>query len=135
MFLLVSIRHVGAHPGEHQHGVSIQISISLGKTFLRISRIQNIPLTWILARVIVYVPPFISQIDTRILAPCKSLQIQSAANFLWTNIIIQVINQLNYFSYSSVFPIIFCFLLFSISFLLGLLLLLFIIYFLLSRRC
>ena len=50
MFLLVSVRHVGAHPGEHQHGVSIQISISLGKTFLRISHIQNIPLTWILAR-------------------------------------------------------------------------------------
>ena len=62
MFLLVSVRHVGAHPAEHQHGVSIQISISLGKTFLRISRIQNIPLTWILARVFVYVPPFISQI-------------------------------------------------------------------------
>ena len=62
MFLLVSVRHVGAHPGEHQHGVSIQISISLGKTFLRISRIRNIPLTWILVRVFVYVPPFISQI-------------------------------------------------------------------------
>ena len=62
MFLLVSVRHVGAHPAEHQHGVSIQISISLGKTFLRISRIRNIPLTWILARVFVYVPPFISQI-------------------------------------------------------------------------
>ena len=62
MFLLVSIRHVGAHPGEHQHGVSIQISISLGKTFLRISRIRNIPLTWILARVFVYAPTFISQI-------------------------------------------------------------------------
>ena len=38
MFLLVSVRHVGAHPGGHQHGVSIQISINLGKTFLRISR-------------------------------------------------------------------------------------------------
>ena len=62
MFLLVSVRHVGAHPGEHQHGVSIQISIILGKTFLRISRIRNIPLTWILARVFVYVPPLISQI-------------------------------------------------------------------------
>ena len=62
MFLLVSVHHVGAHPGEHQHGVSIQISISLGKAFLRISRIRNIPLTWILARVFVYVPPFISQI-------------------------------------------------------------------------
>ena len=62
MFLLLSVRHVGAHPGEHQHGVSIQISISLGKTFLRISRIRNIPVTWILARVFVHVPPFISQI-------------------------------------------------------------------------
>ena len=62
MFLLVSVRHVGAHPGEHQHGVSIQISINLGKTFLRISRIRNIPLIWILARVFAYLPPFISQI-------------------------------------------------------------------------
>ena len=62
MFLLVSVRHVLAHPGEHQHGVSIQISASLGKTFLRISCIQNIRLAWILARVFVYVPPFISQI-------------------------------------------------------------------------
>ena len=45
-------------------GVSIQISVSLGKTFLRISRIRNIPLTSILARVFifVYVPSFISQI-------------------------------------------------------------------------
>ena len=62
MFLLVSICHVGAHPDEHQHGVSIQISINLGKTFLRISRIRNIPLTWILARVFAYLPPFISRI-------------------------------------------------------------------------
>ena len=36
MFLLVSVRHVGAHPGGPQHGVSIQIPINLGKTFLRI---------------------------------------------------------------------------------------------------
>ena len=62
MFLLVSVRHVGALPEGHQHGVSLQMSISFVKTFLRISRIQNIPLTWILARVFVYVPPFISQI-------------------------------------------------------------------------
>ena len=34
MFLLVSVRHVGAHPDEFQHGVSIQSSINLGKTFL-----------------------------------------------------------------------------------------------------
>ena len=65
MFLLVSVRYVGAHPGEHQHGVSIQISMSLGKTFLRISLIRNIPLSWIFARVFVYVPPLISQILER----------------------------------------------------------------------
>ena len=34
MFLLVSVRHVDAHPGGYQHGVSIQISINLRKTFL-----------------------------------------------------------------------------------------------------
>ena len=62
MFLLVSIRHVDAHPGGHHHGVLIQISINLGKTFLRISRIRNILVTWILARVFAYLPPFISQI-------------------------------------------------------------------------
>ena len=60
MFLLVSVRHVGAHPDEH--GVSIQISRRLGKTFLRISRMRKIPLTIIWARVFVYLPPFISQI-------------------------------------------------------------------------
>ena len=38
MFLLVFVQHVGAHPDGHQHDVSIQISINLGKTFLRISR-------------------------------------------------------------------------------------------------
>ena len=58
MFLLASLCHVGAHPGEHQHGVSIQISISLGKTFLQIPRLQNIPLTWILARVFVLCTSF-----------------------------------------------------------------------------
>ena len=42
VFAGFSSLHVGAHPGEHQHGVSIQIAISLGKTFLRISRIRNI---------------------------------------------------------------------------------------------
>ena len=54
MFLLVSFRHVGAHPDELQHGVSIQSSINLGKTFPRISRIRIIPSTQILARVFVY---------------------------------------------------------------------------------
>ena len=59
MFLLVSVRH-GAHLDELQHGVSIQSSINLGKTFPRISRIRIIPSTQILARVFVYLP--ISQI-------------------------------------------------------------------------
>ena len=56
MFLLVSVLHVGAHPGDHQHGVSIQISISLGKTFSS---------DMAMARVFVYVPPFISP-DSRL---------------------------------------------------------------------
>ena len=62
MFLLVSVRHVEAHPDELQHGVSIQSSINLGKTFPRISRVRIIPSTQILARVVVYLLPFISQI-------------------------------------------------------------------------
>ena len=42
MFLLVSGRHVGAHPDGHQHGVSIQISINLGKNvFPHILRKKN----------------------------------------------------------------------------------------------
>ena len=51
MFLLVSVRHVGAHPDELQHGVSIQSSINLGKTFPWIYRIRIISSTKILARV------------------------------------------------------------------------------------
>ena len=35
----------GAHLDGHRHGVSIQISINLRKTFLRISRIRNTLLT------------------------------------------------------------------------------------------
>ena len=62
MFLLVSVRHVGAHPDELQHGVSIQSSINLAKTFPRIYCIRTIPSTQILAGVFVYFPPFISQI-------------------------------------------------------------------------
>ena len=62
MFLLVSGRHVGAHLGGHQHGVSLQISINLGKTFLRISSIRKIAVTWILARVFAYLRSFYFQI-------------------------------------------------------------------------
>ena len=58
----ISFRHASAHPGGHQHGVSIQISINLGKTFLRISRKRNVLVTWTLARVSVYLPPCIFQI-------------------------------------------------------------------------
>jgi len=62
MFLLVSGRHIGAHKDGHQHGVSIQISINLGKKFLRIFRIRKIAVTRILVRVFAYLPSFISQI-------------------------------------------------------------------------
>ena len=61
MFLLVFVRHVGAHQDELQHGVSIR-SIKLGKTFPRISRLRIIPSTQILGTVFAYLPPFISQI-------------------------------------------------------------------------
>ena len=61
MFLLVSGRHFGAHPDGHQHGVSIQTSINLGKKFLRISCIKKIDVTWNLARVFAYLPSFYSQ--------------------------------------------------------------------------
>jgi len=62
MFLLVSGRHVGAHTDGHQHDVSIQISINLGKKFLRISCIRKIAVTRILDRVFEYLLSFISQI-------------------------------------------------------------------------
>ena len=62
MFLLVSVLHVGAYAEELQHGVSIQSSTNLGKTFPRVSCIRVIPSTQILARDFVYLPPFISQI-------------------------------------------------------------------------
>ena len=58
----VSVRHVGANPDELHHGISIQSSINLGKTFPWISRIRIIPSTQILAKVFVYLPPFIFQI-------------------------------------------------------------------------
>ena len=39
--MFLSGRHVGAHTDGHQHGVSIQISINLGKKVLRISCIKH----------------------------------------------------------------------------------------------
>ena len=82
MFLLVSVRHVGAHPGELQHGVSIQSSINLGKTCPRISRIRIILSTQILAKVFVYLPPFISQILDFI---CRMVLIFILIYFEWHN--------------------------------------------------
>ena len=48
MFLLVSVHHVGAHLDGHLNGISIQIAINLGKTFLQISHITQIlwPESW-----------------------------------------------------------------------------------------
>ena len=39
--------YVGAHPGGHLHGVSKQISIFLGKIFLRLSRIRGEALVYV----------------------------------------------------------------------------------------
>ena len=57
-----SVTDVAAHLDEHQHGVSIQISINLEKTFLRISSIRKFAVTWIVARVFAYLPSFYFQI-------------------------------------------------------------------------
>ena len=80
MFLLVSVRHVRAHPDELQHGVSVQSSKKWSKTFPRISRIRIILLTQILARVFVYLPPFISQILDFI---CRIVLILISIYFEW----------------------------------------------------
>ena len=45
MFLLVSGRHVGAHPDGHQHGVPIQISIHFGKIFRALERETRVSLS------------------------------------------------------------------------------------------
>ena len=58
MFLLVS----GGPSKGHQHGVSIQSFINLGKTFFRTSRLWNIAQAWLLARLFAYWSSFISQI-------------------------------------------------------------------------
>ena len=80
MFLLVSVHHVGAHPDELQHGVSIQSPLKLGKTFPPISRIRIIPSTQILARVFVYLLPFIPQILDFI---CRMILILILIYFEW----------------------------------------------------
>ena len=62
MFLLVSGRHVGAHLDGHQHGVSIQISLTLDDTLLRIARELKTAETWFLARLFILQSSIISQI-------------------------------------------------------------------------
>ena len=61
IFLLVSGGHILCPSKGHQHGVSIQSFINLGKTFFRISRIWIIAHTWFLARLFLYVSSFIFQ--------------------------------------------------------------------------
>jgi len=62
MFLMVSGRHVGAHPDGHQYGVSIQSSVHLGNTLLRIAREWKIAEIWLLARLFILQLSIISQI-------------------------------------------------------------------------
>ena len=62
MVVLVSGRHAGAHLHGHQHGVSIQISINLGKTFLRIARLRKVAVIWILAGVFAFLTSLFFQI-------------------------------------------------------------------------
>ena len=52
MFLFFSVRHLVAHPNGHQHGVSIQNYLNVGKIFLPISRIWKNVRNWILARIL-----------------------------------------------------------------------------------
>ena len=62
-FLLVCGGNVSARPVGHQHGIFItQSSKNLGKSFPQISCIWKIALTWILASILAYLHPFISQI-------------------------------------------------------------------------
>ena len=62
MFLLVAGGHVGAYPDGHQHGVSIQISINLDDTLLRIARELKAAETQFLARLFIVQSSNISQI-------------------------------------------------------------------------
>ena len=62
MFLLVSGRLFGAHPDGHQHGVSIQISINLGDTLLRIAHELKTAETSFLARLFILQSSILSQI-------------------------------------------------------------------------
>jgi len=62
MFLLVSGRHIGAHPDGNQHGVTIQNSLNLGNTLLRIAREWKIVETWFLATLFILQLSIISQI-------------------------------------------------------------------------
>jgi len=62
VLLWVSGRHVGAHLEGHQYGVSIQISVNLGETLLRIARELKTAETWFLARLFILLASIIYQI-------------------------------------------------------------------------
>ena len=66
MFLLVSGRHVGAHLDGHQHGVSIQISINLDETLLRIARELKTALRDLILGEVVYIAIIYHIPDSRV---------------------------------------------------------------------
>ena len=62
MFLLVSGRHVGAHPDGHQHGVSIQIFINLGTKIYPYTLLKRNCCELNLGENFAYLPSFFSDI-------------------------------------------------------------------------
>ena len=74
MFLWVSSSHVGAHPDELQHGVSIEVSINLVKKFLQVSCLRKIycDLNLGLKSLHIYLPSF---------PPDSGLNLLNAFNF------------------------------------------------------
>ena len=64
MFLLVFVRHVGAHSDRHQHGVSKQTSINLSKFISSDTSCMKCSCDLSLGEgpCIIYLPPFICQI-------------------------------------------------------------------------
>ena len=67
MFLLISNCHVGAHPNEHQRGVSIQNSIDLGKSSPNISNMKNCTNLNLGEGVWTDLPPFISDPESGVM--------------------------------------------------------------------
>ena len=97
MFLLLSGGHVGAHPDGHRPTWRLhrKHSIILGKQFLKTFRVWKIILTWILVRVFLYQPHFISQIlEFIVLFLCllawqwkPAIKLNGWVEWSWSNII------------------------------------------------